>query len=464
MSRVLTNHDVAAGGLDERHVAQAYNALDAALTWGIHERLQHYLVNDIDARRTYRFQCAMLGPAFTMQMRGIKVDEQVATSRIAELGEKYEACLRNLRVLAEVWLGEESAVFNPASPVQVKALLYTACGEEPYHNKAGGETANEDALMQLTARSPVVGVLAQHILRCRELQKAASFLKAARSPDGRMRSSFNVAATTSGRWSFSKDPFGDGLNFGNIPRSARDMFVADDGMVMINTDLSQAESNIVARISRDEAYIEAHESGDVHSAVARLLWSDADPKAPGFYRGMSRRSIAKAVGHGTNYGVGVATSSKLTALEQKVIRDFREGFFTKFSGVKRRIDEIGARIAENPRVVSLLGRPHQFLGDPRSGETQRAALADEPQGAVADVLNTALWSLWFDHDVGMRHPPMQMLSQAYDSTLLQCRVEHVEDAKVAISRAMRVKLYADGEQFVIPHDMGVGRNWKEASS
>lgn len=58
--------------------------------------------------------------------------------------------------------------------------------------------------MMLQARSPGVGVMAHLILRARELRKLRSFIAARRSPDGRLRSSFNVGATTSGRWSFSK--------------------------------------------------------------------------------------------------------------------------------------------------------------------------------------------------------------------------------------------------------------------
>src|SRR5574343_4996 len=169
---------------------------------------------------------------------------------------------------------------NPLSPVQVAHLLYTQTGEAPYHvrkTKADGTptyvvTVADDALTKLQRRNPIVGVMAALIVRCRELRKQLGYVRARRSPDGRLRSSFNVGATEVGRWSYSKDPFRDGLNFGNVPKDRRSMLVASPGYVMVNVDFKAAESHLVAYLANDPAYIEAHKR-DVHAAVARRMGS-----------------------------------------------------------------------------------------------------------------------------------------------------------------------------------------------
>lgn len=461
-----------AGSLPTALRQQAYNAMDAALTHGIGGRLGPKIAAKPDEALVYAFERAMQGPAFTMQMRGIAVDEVASTTEIKQLVEDESAVIRSLNALAKEW-GVEG--INPHSPKQVGALLYEACGEKPYRAKKKkvvnaeedpdelGATANEDALTMLQARSPVIGIMAHLVLRARELRKLRSFVDARRSPDGRLRSSFNVGATTSGRWSFSKDPFGNGLNFGNIPKRARSMFVpSTPTRVMVNCDLKQAESYIVAYLANDRAYVAAHETGDVHSAVAQDLWPGTSPREPGFLRGMSRRDVAKRIGHGTNYGIGERKSSKITGLPIHDIMDFREAFFARYPKVKARIDGMEDRLKANPRFVSVMGRPHRHMGAPWDGETHRTALADEPQGVVADIMNVAIWRLWHRHDVGDWPPKMWLLSQAYDSVLFEVEEEDLRLAKTAVAIAFNIKVPVNGHNIVIPYDIGYGRNWREA--
>ena len=111
-----------------------------------------------------------------------------------------------------------------------------------------------------------------------------------------------------------------------------------------------------------------------------------------------------------------------------------------------------------------MGRPHRHLGHPADGETQRAALADEPQGGVADILCIVLWRVWKAHDRWATVPRMYLLSQAYDSILLECERDDLDRVRAAITEAFKVVTWINGREVVIPHDFGVGENWKEACS
>ena len=71
----------------------------------------------------------------------------------------------------------------------------------------------------------------------------------------------------------------------------REIFVADDGHVIITCDASQVDMRAIAGHSQDPAYMALFEPGrDAHQEIADLL-------------GLSRQQ-AKARGHGWNYGLG----------------------------------------------------------------------------------------------------------------------------------------------------------------
>jgi len=510
MAVIVTNADVESLLPSLRQ--QAYNCMDSALTVGIHETLAAKLAAKPDAALVYAFERAMQGPAMTMAVRGIAVDEAAAGQVLGRLVMSEARVTAAMRTLAAVWMGDAAGTsdtaeirrgleagrpptgLNPHSTKAVPALFYGAleeggCGERPYKRAAKrvanaeggsptpGSTANEDALLMLQARSPVVGVMAHLVLRARELRKLRSFVGARRSPDGRLRSSFNVGATTSGRWSFSKNCFRDGLNFGNIPKSARGMFVpSEPGWVMVNVDLKQAESYVNAYLCNDANYILDHETGDPHAKIAMTIYGHLMPLGaleaawvrqphPAVPKGKAPRQLCKGLAHGTPYGIQERKSSKLTGIPIRDIVTFREGFFGRYPGVLARIEGMPERLAASRRHVSLCGRPHVYTGHPRDPDTHRAALADEPQGIVADVLNVALWRLWRRHDVGAAAPHLRLLSQGYDSVLFECREEDVAAARLACEDAFNIPLTAEsGATFTIPHDFGQGYSWAEACS
>ncbi|MCH7759210.1 hypothetical protein IID20_02550, partial [Patescibacteria group bacterium] len=100
------------------------------------------------------------------------------------------------------------------------------------------------------------------ILEIRDLE---SMLRVVQSPigaDGRMRFSFNVAGTETGRWSSSGHwrnvltGTAKGSQFQNITKELRAMFIPDPGYVFVYPDLEQAESRGVAYLSGDENYID----------------------------------------------------------------------------------------------------------------------------------------------------------------------------------------------------------------
>ena len=88
-----------------------------------------------------------------------------------------------------------------------------------------------------------------------------------------MRCAFNPVGTKSGRLSSSKTIFGTGTNLQNQPAEMKGYMMADDGFVLYNMDLSQAENRVVAYIAPEPSMIQAFENGtDIHSQTAGLIF------------------------------------------------------------------------------------------------------------------------------------------------------------------------------------------------
>ena len=127
------------------------------------------------------------------------------------------------------------AQINVNSPKQVKELLYERLKLPVRKNYGGAITADENAIVSLIAfcqdkvRSSVKDstkyewmirlATLKLILNIREKRTLMSrYLKVNRSPDGRIRSSYKVAATETGRWAANTYVDGTGINAQTMPR------------------------------------------------------------------------------------------------------------------------------------------------------------------------------------------------------------------------------------------------------
>jgi DNA polymerase I-like protein with 3'-5' exonuclease and polymerase domains len=148
-----------------------------------------------------------------MMLRGVRCDQT----------RKNELTLELLDAIAERerWLEEVvGRVLNPRSPKQMNEFFYEECGLPVQKvRKTGRPTCNEEALLKLAKKEPLVAPVVQYINEMRSLGVFLStFVKAPLGEDKRLRSSYNIAGTETYRWSSSKDAFGTGLNLQNIPK------------------------------------------------------------------------------------------------------------------------------------------------------------------------------------------------------------------------------------------------------
>lgn len=294
-----------------------YNGLDCAVTYEILEALLPNL--DDTTRKTYEFSLALQAPVLEMNMRGVLVNQRTR-SRIME---KFRKQLAQLEEQFNELIYEGIGIprgFNWRSPKQLGELLYDVMclPEQKKRNTAGvwARSTDEESLNKLTEYF-IAEPLVKHLLHMRMIGKALGFLEGEIDNDGRMRTSFNIAGTNTGRFSSAASDFDTGGNLQNVDRDLRSVFCADPGWKFANLDLEQADSrnlgalcwnSFVERFGEPFAgsYLAATEAGDLHTYVCKMCnpqlpWGSAPDRqiadSP-LYRNKTYRDGSKVLGHG----------------------------------------------------------------------------------------------------------------------------------------------------------------------
>jgi DNA polymerase I-like protein with 3'-5' exonuclease and polymerase domains len=438
-----------------------YNGLDCCVTFEVLDALLPQLDNVTGP--TYDFSRALQGPALDMQLRGVLVDAERKSRVISMFAEQMSELETSLERIAAEGLGIFG--FNWRSNRDMQTLFYDRL-RIPVIKKAGQPTVNREALEKMEAYF-VARPIIEHIVLLRELGKKIGVLKTDIDPDGRMRTSYNICGTSTGRFSSSYSSFGTGTNLQNIEEILRSIFCADPGMKMAYLDEPQGESRVVGAIEwnlfKDGRYLDACEGGDLHTNVAKLCWPDlgwnGDPKADRvlaerpFYRHYDYRFMCKKIGHGTNYGGKSWTLSRQAKIDIGPIEDFQPKYFTAFPAHLRWHEWVRNQLQTRGCLTTLTGRRRWFFGRRDSDDTYREALAYDPQGSLADILNRGMLSVW-------RAGVAELLMQIHDAILIQYPEEAEDEIlpRVMSKLTQHVPLKHDRTLSLVP-DIKVGWNW-----
>ena len=467
--------------LSSNETAWIYNGLDCCVTANIFSVLTEQLENNPEnVKETYKTALAKNAPIMEMALRGTKINEMARQETILELTKTLNMLEAKFQRLCE---GVVGGPINYNSPTQVKGLFYTSLGlkEIRKRNTKGVfmPTVNEEALEQLqkylNARP-----FCKFILMLRDIKKQISFLKTEVDKDGRMRTFYNIAGTNTGRLSSSMSDFGTGTNLQNVNRSLRYPFEADAGMYMVNIDLEQADGRNVGAICWDlfvddhgpefaGSYLDACESGDLHTAVCRMVWPELDwpddqESWKDFCDGLiahgqdSYRQLSKKGGHGTNYYGTPRTMAKHLHTNAKVIENFQNLYFGAFPCIPKWHDLTINQVKEKGVITTLFGRRRTFFGRANDATTHRQAIAYAPQSMTGEQIDRALLAVW------RKYPQVQLLNQVHDSILLQLPFSEATELIPKVLETMKIELtLKQGRKFFVPLDAAGGWNWGYAT-
>jgi DNA polymerase I-like protein with 3'-5' exonuclease and polymerase domains len=344
-------------------------------------------------------------------------------------------------------------------------------------------TCDDEALQTIAKREPLLKPIVNAIADVRTLQVFIStFIQAQVDLDGRMRSSFNIAGSDSGksapytyRLSSSKNAFGGGCNFQNIPsdksKSAgkaiargmtfklpnmRSMYVPDPGYTMFDMDLDRADLQVVVW-EADDAMLKAalRMGADIHLLNAYVLEGrepppleelvETHPKYPD-HRGprKHKREFSKIFCHATNYGGSARTIAATTGNTVTEVDRAQRIWFGAHPGIKHWHDRTLEQIQKHRFVENRFGyRWHIF---DRLDRALPQALAWIPQSTVGIYINKIWVAIW----EGV--PDAQVLIQVHDSLVGQFPTAKAEECKAGIAEVSRIVIPYD-DPLIIPTGM-----------
>lgn len=460
MVKIIDTSTVDPDSLSEYEKQSVYNGFDCCITREVFDVIHPQLDNHTAA--TYNFSKSLQGPALEMRLRGVLVDQRRKNEVIEEFYEKIDLLERNLERIVLDGLGKHS--FNWRSNPDLHDVFYKRLGLAPII-RGGKPTVNRDALEALEAYQ-IARPIVRHIQAMRDLGKKIGVLRTEIDPDGRIRTSYNIAGTNSGRFSSSFSDFGTGTNLQNTEESLRSIFVADMGYKFAKCDGAQIQSRIVGAIEwelfKDGRYLDACESDDLHTVVAKMCWpnlpwtgnmkKDKDLAETPFYRHYSHRFMCKKIGHGSNFKGQPPTISAQTKLPQNVIEQFQPKYFKAFPGHYRWFEWTDDQIRRHGYIVSLDGRKRWCHGRRGDDSVIRDMLAYQAQSPEAYIVNNGMMRIWLDRTaVIMMHD--------HDALTFMYPEEREDEVIPQIMERLRFPVQLQhNRELIIPFDCKVGWN------
>ena len=450
-----------------------YNGLDVCVTLEIVNVLLAQLDNTTSA--TYEFSKSLQGPTLEMNMSGLLVDKRRRDAVLLKFRHELSVIEGQFHEIMKEVFG---LTINWNSAHQLKHLFYDVMGFTPIRKRGPNGmtvTADREALEKLSHHM-MAEPLCLRILAMRDIIKKIQFLKTPLDSDGRMRCSFNIAGTNTGRFSSALSDLGTGRNLQNIDRDLRSVFIADPGMKFANLDLEQADARNVGALcwnyflkehgaSIAGGYLDACESGDLHTATAKLAWPDLpwsgsakDNRAIAdqiIYRQDSYRQLAKKLGHGTNYYGTPRTMAMHTKTPVQQITEFQDRYFRGFPCIPLWHKRVKEMLIAESQITTLFGRRRTFFGRPQADTTIREAIAYAPQSMTAEEINIGMLKLF-------RTGRVNLLVQVHDSILFQFPEDREDEIVPMAINELHIPLTLFGDrQFVVPVDAKIGWNWGE---
>ncbi|MDO8692093.1 MAG: DNA polymerase I [Dehalococcoidia bacterium] len=391
-----------------------------------------------------------------MEMHGVALDVDLLGRMSVSLGEQ-------LREKEAAIYREVGHQFNINSPLQLSSILFEELRLPGQKRTKTGYSTDAVVLEGLKGAHPVIGLLLDY----RQLSKLKSTyvdaLPALVHPrTGRVHTSFNQAATATGRLS-SSDP-----NLQNIPirtelgREVRRAFTApnsDGDYVLLSADYSQIEVRILAHVSQDPNLLEAFASGeDVHSSTASLVFGIGTEKVTS-----DMRRVAKTINFGVIYGISEFGLAQRTDLSRKDAADFISAYFRRYGRVREYMERTKRQAYELGYVQTLLGRRryipeiHSPNAQVRSG-AERMAINMPIQGTAADITKLAMILVQEELERGKRRT--RMVLQVHDELVFEVPLDEVDEVSAMIREKMES---AFSLSVPLKVDVRVGKNWGDLS-
>ena len=404
-----------------------YNAIDCVRTREVGE-VEQDIIRSLHLEKVEAFQQKLFWPVLQAMLKGVRVDQHKRGQLAMEI--QNEIALRHKFITDVI-----GAPINLNSPKQLSHLFYTALRQPAIYTRAkkgvaGHLTVDDEALQKIAEREPILRPIVTAIADIRTLEIfLGTFISASLDHDGRMRCSFNIGGSNTGksapysyRLSSGKNAFGSGANLQTVPSAKsksiakamkrgmtfklpniRSIFIPDPGYAFFDMDLDRADLQVVVWEADDADLKAALRMGaDLHLFNAFVLEGKEPPPLEELIESHPRytqhihgrkmmREFAKAFCHATNYGGSPPTIAAATGRTVHEVERAQNIWFAAHPGIKRWHERTLAQVKAHRFVENKFGyRWHIF---DRLDRILPEALAWIPQCLTLDheVLTPSGW-------------------------------------------------------------------------
>ena len=456
--------------LTDERAGWIYNCKDCTYTREVGE-VELELVKKLGLENVHKTQQRLFYPVLAAMLRGVRVRHEVRTA----LTKEVEAHLAQREQILVEMVGH---TLNTGSPKQMKEFFYEDLRQPVIKTRArkgvpSRVTCDDEALQKIAAREPLLRPIVNCIADIRTLKIfLSSFLHAKLDSDGRMRCSFNIGGSESGksapktfRLSSSKNAFGGGANLQTIPSekskslgkamargeiailgdplslpNLREMFGPDPGFTFFDMDLDRADLQVVVWEADDAMLKAALKQGvDIHLLNAFVIDGkeppameelvETHPKYPDWRAPMKhKREFAKVFCHATNYVGSARTIAGHLARTVHAIERAKRVWFGAHPGIKSWHERVQDQITRHHFVENRFG--YRWYIFDRLDAVLPEAVAWIPQSTVSNLINL-IWQSFYDN-----LPEVEVLLQVHDSLAGQfpTHLKHLPERMLELSR------------------------------
>lgn len=421
-----------------------YNCDDCVATFDLDTIMngsqgQPGLVDKMRVREVANFQNQLIWPVDLSMTRGVKVDLAARDRYTADM----IAVIQELEHWIHTAVGYE---LNIGSHTQMSDLFYNQLGFKPVKNrKTGGITANEEALVKLAAKEPLIRELVDRIKALRSCRVFLStFLEAALDTDKRLRCSYSIAGTETYRFASRKNAFGTGLNLQNVSAggeaaagvtlpNVKSMMIPDLGMEFFDIDLNAADLRIVVWESDEPEMKRMLAEGlDPYTEVAKEFYRD-----PSITKKDPRRQTFKAFCHGTHYLGSAAGLADRIGISVQDSERTQKWYFERFPRIRKWQLDLIDQIHKRGMIQNIFGYKFHIIKK-IEGTVLNELAAWIPQSTVGCLINRAYVNI---HN---NLPEVQILLQVHDSLAGQYKIADRERLQPLIIQNAEIALpYSD---------------------
>lgn len=477
-------------GIEDKQTHYAYCVKDACVTLEIAQK--HEALFTPAQREHFRFNMSLIPALQFMMLKGIRYDSAAVKVRKKEvelqMAELQAAC--NLHASQEI---------NINSPKQMTELLYRKLRCEPVYaidpkTRAKRLTANADAMLQLIVKQGSnFHPFLMTALIWKKYEGCRKQLELTTDPDGRVRCSYNLVGTDTGRLSCQGSNTGSGTNLQTIMEVNRCFYLPDEDHYFFQCDLSGADGWTVAVHCMelgDPTMMDDYLAGlkpakiiaamhSVGSGINKLSRPELKAKIKELEAaGLISDDVyaaSKAVQHGSNYDMqpkrmseNILEKSFKKSIDHKILwvppqlcKLLQTYYFLRYPGIKLWHEWVKYEIDTKQCLPSASGHVRTFFGRARDNATYRLAYAHEPQHNTTYATNLAMQRLWTDPDNRTSDGSLiiQPLHSVHDALCGQFPADRAEWAASKIRSYFQNPIRIRNTEITIPFEGGYGQSW-----